>query len=136
MLSFRSSPGGLQRGWTQPRPDRRDRRTVVTDDDLALVAEGPDLVIATPAEALEHPWTTLSSQMRLRSGLLDAIAGSSVTLAQPAAEQTLSFVRQYVTEAHEVPCAAIPSVPGATCWPPTCPRWRTTSTIAAWTFPP
>jgi oligoribonuclease len=75
--------------------------TLVTDDELELVAEGPDLVIATPTEALAA-MDEVVRQMHTRSGLLEAIAASTISLAQ-AAEQTLDFVRQHVPEARKVP---------------------------------
>ena len=55
--------------------------TLVTDDELELLAEGPDLVISTPPEALE-PMDEVVRQMHTRSGLLDAIASSNVTLKE------------------------------------------------------
>ncbi len=75
--------------------------TLVTDDELELVAEGPDLVIATAAEALDA-MDEVVRQMHTRSGLLEAIAASTISLAQ-ATEQTLDFVRQHVPEARKVP---------------------------------
>jgi oligoribonuclease len=75
--------------------------TLVTDDELELVAEGPDLVIATPPEALAV-MDEVVRQMHTRSGLLAAIAASTVSLAQ-AAQETLDFVRQHVPEARKVP---------------------------------
>jgi oligoribonuclease len=75
--------------------------TLVTDDQLALVAEGPDLVIATPAEALDA-MEDVVKQMHTRSGLLAAIATSTVTLEQATAD-TMAFVRQHVPEPRKVP---------------------------------
>ena len=75
--------------------------TLVTDDELAVVAEGPDLVITTPPEALAA-MDDVVKQMHTRSGLLDAIAASDVTLEQAAAE-TLAFVRQHFPEARRAP---------------------------------
>jgi oligoribonuclease len=75
--------------------------TLVTDDELEVVAEGPDLVIATPASALEA-MDEVVRQMHTRSGLLEAIAAATVSLAQAAGE-TLEFVRQHVPEARKVP---------------------------------
>ncbi len=53
--------------------------TVITDDNLAVVAEGPDVVIATSQEALAAMDPVVRS-MHTRSGLLDAIAASTTTL--------------------------------------------------------
>ncbi|MGC8626455.1 MAG: oligoribonuclease [Acidimicrobiales bacterium] len=75
--------------------------TLVTDDELDIVAEGPDLVIAAPSEALDA-MDHVVREMHTRSGLLDAIAASTVTLGQ-AAQDTLRFVRQYVPEPRTVP---------------------------------
>jgi oligoribonuclease len=75
--------------------------TLVTDDELEIVAEGPDLVIATPAAALES-MDEVVRQMHARSGLLEAISASTVTVAQ-AAERTLSFISTHVPEAGKVP---------------------------------
>ena len=75
--------------------------TLVTDDELEVVAEGPDLVIATPTEALEA-MADVVKQMHTRSGLLGSIAASTITVEQAAAE-TLAFVRAHVPEARKVP---------------------------------
>lgn len=84
---------------------RRDRvveiATLVTDDELEVIAEGPDLVIATPPEALAA-MDEVVRQMHTRSGLLDAISASTISLEQ-AAQETLAFVRQHIPEAHKVP---------------------------------
>lgn len=75
--------------------------TLVTDDELAVVEEGPDLVIATPQPALDG-MEEVVRLMHQRSGLLEAIGSSKVTLAE-AAEQTLAFVRKHVPEPRKVP---------------------------------
>ena len=75
--------------------------TLVTDDELEVVAEGPDLVIAAPAEALAE-METVVRQMHTRSGLLEAIAATTTTLEQ-AAKATLEFVQANVPEARKVP---------------------------------
>ena len=75
--------------------------TLVTDDELDVIAEGPDLVIATPPEALAA-MDEVVRQMHTRSGLLDAINASTISLEQ-AAQETLAFVRQHVPEARKVP---------------------------------
>jgi oligoribonuclease len=86
----------------QPDVDRIvEIATLVTDDELELVAEGPDLVIATPPEALEA-MDEVVKQMHTRSGLLEAIAASTVTLDEAAAD-TFAFVRQHVLEPRKVP---------------------------------
>ncbi|HZD64574.1 MAG TPA: oligoribonuclease [Acidimicrobiales bacterium] len=80
-------------------PDRHvivELATIVTDDQLGVVAEGPDLVLATPEEALaamEEPVRT----MHTTSGLLDAIRASSLSLAE-AETATLGFIQAHVPE--------------------------------------
>lgn len=85
-------------------PDRHhivEIATLLTDDDLALVAEGPDLIVhATPAElAAMDQFVT---DMHTRSGLLPEIQASTVTLAD-ATEATLSFLREHIAEPRTVP---------------------------------
>ena len=46
--------------------------TLVTDDDLEILAEGPDLVIHQPDEALET-MDPVVVEMHTNSGLLEAI---------------------------------------------------------------
>lgn len=75
--------------------------TLITDDDLAIVAEGPDLVVATPPEKLAG-MDQVVVDMHTRSGLLEAIAASTITLEE-AGRQTLEFIKQHVPEARTVP---------------------------------
>ena len=75
--------------------------TLVTDDELNIVAEGPDLVVHQDAEtlAIMDPYVV---EMHRRSGLLPAIAASTITLAD-AGTQTLAFIKEHVPEARSVP---------------------------------
>ena len=75
--------------------------TLVTDDELEIVAEGPDLVIHHPDEVLAvmDPFVV---DMHQRSGLLDAIKASTLSL-EDAGRQTLEFIRTHVPEAGTVP---------------------------------
>ena len=50
--------------------------TLVTDDDLAVVAEGPDLVVSGPPRPSWRPWTTSSGTCTPSSGLLEEIRAS------------------------------------------------------------
>jgi oligoribonuclease len=75
--------------------------TLVTDDDLAVVAEGPDLVIHQPAEVLSRI-DAIVREMHASSGLLDAIESSTVTLAD-AGQATLDFIRSHIPEPRSVP---------------------------------
>ena len=75
--------------------------TLVTDDDLEIVAEGPDLVVTCPPESLAEMDDVVRS-MHTRSGLLAAIEASTVTLEE-AGRQTLDFIKQHVPEPRTVP---------------------------------
>jgi oligoribonuclease len=65
------------------------------------VAEGPDLVVHQPPEALVG-MEPVVVDMHTSSGLLTAIAASTVTVAA-AGEATLAFIREHVPEARTVP---------------------------------
>lgn len=75
--------------------------TLLTDDDLEVVAEGPDLVIATAPEALALMDDVVKT-MHTKSGLLTAIQESDVTLEQ-AGKATLQFLREHVPQEGSVP---------------------------------
>jgi len=75
--------------------------TMVTDDDLAIVAEGPDLVVHQPEEAMAA-MDDVVRKMHARSGLTDAIAASTLSLADAGAA-TLDFIKSQVPEAATVP---------------------------------
>ncbi|HWE68074.1 MAG TPA: oligoribonuclease [Acidimicrobiales bacterium] len=76
---------------------------LITDDDLNITAEGPDLVVhATPEQLAEMDDFVIA--MHTRSGLLSAITASSLTLEE-AGEQTLAFLKLHIPEARTVPLA-------------------------------
>jgi oligoribonuclease len=75
--------------------------TLVTDDDLELVAEGPDLVVHQPPEVLATMGDYVR-EMHTRSGLLPQIEASTVSL-DDAGAQTLAFLREHIPEARTVP---------------------------------
>lgn len=75
--------------------------TLVTDDELEIVAEGPDLVIATTPEKLAG-MDRVVHDMHTRSGLLPAIEASTITLEEAGA-QTLAFIKEHVPEPRTVP---------------------------------
>lgn len=75
--------------------------TILTDDDLNLVAEGPDLVIHQDEDQLEG-MEDIVVAMHTRSGLLDAIRQSTITL-DDATAQTMAFLRTHIGEARSVP---------------------------------
>jgi oligoribonuclease len=77
--------------------------TLITDDDLAMVAEGPDLVVSTTPEQLAT-MDDFVRDMHTKSGLLPAIQASTTTLEQ-AGEATLEFIRSHVPKPHTVPLA-------------------------------
>ncbi len=75
--------------------------TLVTDDDLNVIAEGPDFVIhhSDDVLAIMDPFVV---QMHTESGLLPLIRESRTTV-DDAARLTLDFIRTHVTEARTVP---------------------------------
>ena len=75
--------------------------TIVTDDELNIVAEGPDLVVHQPDEALAL-MDQVVVNMHTRSGLLEAIKASTITLEE-AGHQTLEFIKQWCPEPRTVP---------------------------------
>jgi oligoribonuclease len=75
--------------------------TLVTDDDLHIVAEGPDLVVHQPPEQLAA-MDPVVVEMHTSSGLLAQIEASTITL-EDAGRQTLDFIRQHVPQPRTVP---------------------------------
>ena len=75
--------------------------TLITDDELNMVAEGPDLVVHQPDDVLARmdPFVV---DMHTRSGLLDLIRASTTTLEQAGAE-TLAFIREHCPVERTVP---------------------------------
>jgi oligoribonuclease len=64
--------------------------TIVTDSDLAILAEGPSLVIHPPDEDMAR-MSPFVRDLHERSGLLARVLASTVTLAD-ATRQTLAFL--------------------------------------------
>jgi oligoribonuclease len=85
-------------------PDRHvivEVATVVTDDELQIVAEGPDLVVHQPREtfaAMER----IVVDMHTRSGLLPAIEASTTSLEEAGAA-TLAFIKEHAPDPRSVP---------------------------------
>src|SRR5687767_1064270 len=75
--------------------------TLITDDELVVLAEGPDLVINPGAAAMGEMDKVVRS-MHTKSGLLAAIEASTVTLEEAGAA-TLAFLRSAGVEARSVP---------------------------------
>ena len=75
--------------------------TIITDDQLEIVAEGPDLVVHATEEQLAamDPFVV---DMHTRSGLLDQIKASTISLEEAGAK-TLEFIKQHVPEERSVP---------------------------------
>jgi oligoribonuclease len=75
--------------------------TLITDDDLNIIAEGPDLVVHASDESLANmdPFVV---NMHTKSGLLDQIKAATMTLEEAGA-QTLAFIKEHVPEERSVP---------------------------------
>jgi oligoribonuclease len=75
--------------------------TLVTDDELNVIAEGPDLVIRQPEELLSA-MESVVVDMHTKSGLLDAIRQSTISLEEAGAK-TLEFIKLHVPEPRTIP---------------------------------
>jgi oligoribonuclease len=75
--------------------------TLVTDDSLCVLAEGPDLVVHATGEQLEAMEPEVR-EMHTRSGLLEAIKSSQLTLDE-AGRRTLEFIKAHVSKPRTVP---------------------------------
>lgn len=75
--------------------------TIITDDDLKILAEGPDLVVHQPDDVLAKmdPFVV---DMHTKSGLLEQIKASTISLEEAGAA-TLEFIKQHVPEPATVP---------------------------------
>jgi len=75
--------------------------TVITDDDLGLVAEGPDIVVHATDDQLRQMDQVVRG-MHERSGLLTAIQGSTASLEE-AGLTTMAFLRRHIPAPRTVP---------------------------------
>jgi oligoribonuclease len=75
--------------------------TLITDDNLEVVAEGPDLVIGASADELDAMDEVVRT-MHTRSGLLDAVRRSTLTV-EDASRATLQFLESHIDDAQSVP---------------------------------
>ena len=66
---------------------------IITDRDLNVIAEGPELVVYQPDEVLERLDNWCKKQHRA-SGLIDEVRRSAVSLKQ-AEDELISFASQY-----------------------------------------
>jgi oligoribonuclease len=76
---------------------------LVTDDGLAVMEEGPDLVVHASPEQVAAMDDYVRT-MHTRSGLLADMESSTLTLAE-AGEQTLAFLKKHIPAAGTVPLA-------------------------------
>lgn len=74
--------------------------TLITDDDLNIIAEGPELVIHANEDELSR-MDQVVIDMHTKSGLLDQVRSSTVTL-EAAGAQTLAFLTEHL-DAGKVP---------------------------------
>lgn len=75
--------------------------TIITDDHLAIVAEGPDLVLHATPEQLAHMGDFVTA-MHTKSGLLPEIVQSTTSVSE-AQRLTLDFLREHIAEPGSVP---------------------------------
>lgn len=75
--------------------------TLITDDELNLVAEGPDLVVHATDDELTG-MDPVVVDMHTRSGLLEQIKASTVTLEEAGAA-TLAFLKEHIASPGSVP---------------------------------
>ena len=75
--------------------------TLLTDDELNIVETGPELVIKASEDDLAR-MDQVVVDMHTKSGLLDQIRASTVTL-DDAAAQTLEFLKAHIPAAGTVP---------------------------------
>ena len=76
--------------------------TIVTDSNLNVLAEGPVIAIHQATEALEamDEWNT---RTHTNSGLVARVANSAIN-EQMATEETLAFLREWVSEGKSPMC--------------------------------
>ncbi len=77
--------------------------TLVTDDNLTIIEEGPDLVVHAGPEDLAQ-MDDVVRNMHTTSGLLADMEASSLTLADAGA-QTLTFLQKHIRQPRTVPLA-------------------------------
>jgi oligoribonuclease len=75
--------------------------TLITDDDLNVIAEGPNLVISAPEDRLAA-MNEVVVEMHTASGLLERIRQSTIELEE-ATEQTLAFLKSHIGTPRTVP---------------------------------
>jgi oligoribonuclease len=88
-------------GLDPSRDDIVEIATLLTGDNLDIVAEGPDLVIAIDETMLDD-MSDVVRDMHTKSGLLAAIKDTTTTLEE-AASATLAFLKEHIVEPGTVP---------------------------------
>lgn len=76
--------------------------TIITDDELNIIAEGPVIAVHQPELELAKmdDWNVRTHG---ESGLVDRVKASKVSMAE-AEQQTLDFIAQYVKKGHSPLC--------------------------------
>ena len=85
-------------------PDRHvivEIATIITDDQLNVVAESPDMVVHATAPQLAE-MDDFVTKMHTHSGLLNEIKASTIGLEE-AGRVTLEFLQQHIAEPRTVP---------------------------------
>ncbi len=75
--------------------------TIITDDQLEVIAESPDMVVHATAGQLAH-MDDFVTNMHTKSGLLEEIKSSTISLGE-AGRITLEFLQSHIEEARTVP---------------------------------
>lgn len=75
--------------------------TLITDDDLTVLAEGPDLVVAVSQAHLDA-MSAVVREMHTKSGLLAAIEASTLSL-EDAGKATMAFLESHISGPGTVP---------------------------------
>ena len=76
--------------------------TIVTDADLNIIAQGPEIVLHQPLEVLEKmdDWNT---KQHAKTGLVEKVLASDLTV-QDAQKLTLDFLSQHLKPKHSPMC--------------------------------
>ena len=85
-------------------PDRHvivEIATLLTDNRLNIIAEGPSIVIHQPPEQMAG-MDDFVTEMHTASGLLEQIQASTISLEE-AGQATMDFLTEHISEARSVP---------------------------------
>jgi oligoribonuclease len=75
--------------------------TIITDDDLNIIAEGPDIVIHRSDIELAE-MDDFVRNMHTKSGLLESIHAATAT-PDSARDETLAFLKEHISDERSVP---------------------------------